>query len=54
MEFYFCKLIIGETKKRYISKIVLREGNKLNPPKEDIKGLKFRPYEAKYWKAKVS
>ena len=26
----------------------------INPPKEDIKGLKFRPYEAKYWEAKVS
>ncbi len=27
------------TKKRYISKILLREGNLMNPPKYDIKGL---------------
>ena len=37
-EFLFLKLVIGETKKRYISKIVLREGNLMNPPKYDIKG----------------
>lgn len=41
-EFLFMKLIIGETKKRYISKIVLREGNLMNPPKYDIKGFDFK------------
>ena len=38
----FLKLVIGETKKRYISKIVLREGNLMNPPKYDIKGFDFK------------
>ena len=42
-EFYFEILVIGSTKKRYISKIVLREGNLMNPPKSDVKGLKYRP-----------
>ena len=44
-EFYFGKLLIGDSKKRYLSKIVLREGNLINPPKFDIKGLteKSRP-----------
>jgi len=41
-EFLFLKLIIGKTKKRYISKIVLREGNLMNPPKYDIKGFDFK------------
>lgn len=41
-EFFFSKLIIGETKKRYISKILLREGNMMNPPKYDIKGFDFK------------
>ena len=41
-EFLFTKLIIGKTKKRYISKIVLREGNLMNPPKYDIKGFDFK------------
>ena len=44
-EFYFDKLLIGDSKKRYLSKILLREGNLINPPKFDIKGLteKSRP-----------
>lgn len=41
-EFYFSKLIIGSAKKRYITKILLREGNLLNPPKYDIKGFDFK------------
>lgn len=41
-EFAFLKLIIGKTKKRYISKIVLREGNLMDPPKYDIKGFDFK------------
>lgn len=41
-EFLFLKLVIGETKKRYISRIVLREGNYMNPPKYDIKGLIYK------------
>mgnify|MGYP004647036503 CR=1 FL=1 len=42
-EFFFKRLVIGKTKKRYISKIVLREGNLMNPPKYDVKGLNHRP-----------
>lgn len=41
-EFYFSRLLIGTTKKRYISKILLREGNLMNPPKKDIKGFDFK------------
>lgn len=41
-EFFMPLLIIGLTKKRYISKIVLREGNLLNPPKNDVKGFDFK------------
>lgn len=40
-EFMFGKLVIGKTKKRYLSKIILREGNLNNPPKYDIKGFDF-------------
>lgn len=42
-EFFFSKLLIGDVKKRYISKILLREGNLMNPPKNDVKGLNHRP-----------
>lgn len=38
-EFFFKKLVIGKTKKRYISRITLREGSYINPPKYDIKGF---------------
>lgn len=41
-EFLMLKLVIGKTKKRYISKIMLREGNLMNPPKYDIKGFDFK------------
>lgn len=41
-EFLFMRLIIGETKKRYMSKIVLREGNLISPAKYDIKGFDFK------------
>lgn len=41
-EFFMSLLIIGKTKKRYISKILLREGNFMNPPKNDIKGFDFK------------
>lgn len=41
-EFLFLRLVIGKTKKRYISKNVLREGTYLNPPKYDIKGFDFK------------
>ena len=47
-EFLMTRLIIGNTKKRYISKILLREGNLMNPPKQDIKGLTFRPHIKKF------
>ena len=41
-EFYFAKLIIAKTKKRYLSRIVLREGNLLKKPKYDVKGFDFK------------
>ena len=41
-EFFNSLLVIGKTKKRYISKQILREGNKLDPPKTDIKGFDFK------------
>ena len=41
-EFYFSRLLIGKTKKRYISKILLREGNLMKPAKKDIKGFDFK------------
>lgn len=41
-EFFFLRLVIGDTKKRYLSRITLREGNYLNPPKYDIKGFDFK------------
>lgn len=41
-EFMFSKLIIGKAKKRYISKILLREGNMMNPVKIDVKGFDFK------------
>jgi hypothetical protein len=47
-EFYFDRLFIGATKKRYISRIRLREGNLFNPPKKDVKGLTIRPLIKKF------
>lgn len=47
-EFFMSLLIIGKTKKRYISKILLREGNLMNPPKQDIKGLINRSHTKKF------
>lgn len=41
-EFFMPLLIVGKSKKRYISKILLREGNLMNPPKNDIKGFDFK------------
>ena len=40
-EFFFSKLVIGKTKKRYLSKVLLREGNLMLKPKTDIKGFDF-------------
>lgn len=40
-EFFFSLLAIGTAKKRYISKIILREGNLLSKPKIDVKGFDF-------------
>lgn len=53
-EFFFERLVIGDTKKRYISKVALREGNLVNPPKIDIKGFDFKKstcseYAEKYY-----
>ena len=41
-EFFFARLIIAKTKKRYLSKIMLREGNRLKNPKYDVKGFDFK------------
>lgn len=41
-EFFNTLLVIGKTKKRYISKQKLREGNLLVPSKADIKGFDFK------------
>lgn len=41
-EFFFCKLILANVKKRYLSKMLLREGNYLVKPTYDIKGYDFR------------
>jgi len=41
-EFFFSKLIIGKTKKRYISKVMLREGNLIKNGKSDVKGFDFK------------
>lgn len=51
-EFLFLRLIIGQTKKRYMSKITLREGNLIEPAKYDIKGSIIRSFTNKVncWK----
>lgn len=41
-EFFMSPVIIGDSKKRYISKILLREGNLMNPAKIDVKGFDFK------------
>ena len=41
-EFFNELLIIGDTKKRYISKQRLREGNLLKPAKSDVKGFDLK------------
>ena len=40
-EFFFSKLIIGKSKKRYLSRVELREGNYQDPPVYDVKGFDF-------------
>lgn len=40
-EFFFTKLIVAKKKKRYLSSIILREGNLYSPERIDIKGLDF-------------
>lgn len=41
-EFLLSPLVVGKAKKRYISKMKLREGNLMNPPKSDVKGFDFK------------
>lgn len=41
-EFFFANLVMAKVKKRYLSKIILREGHKLSKPKYDIKGYDFK------------
>ena len=52
-EFMFGLLVIGETKKRYLSSILLREGNVINPPKTDIKGFDFKKATCSEYAEKV-
>lgn len=52
-EFFFIKLIIAKTKKRYLSKILLREGNRLTKPKYDIKGFDFKKATTSEYAEKV-
>lgn len=40
-EFLFKKIVIAMKKKRYISAVVLREGNLFDPPKRDEKGMDY-------------
>lgn len=41
-EYFFANLIIAKVKKRYLAKIILREGHLLKKPKYDIKGFDFK------------
>lgn len=41
-EFFIVNLILAKTKKRYLSKILLREGVRLTKPKYDVKGFDFK------------
>lgn len=41
-EFFFSNLVIAKVKKRYLSKVLLREGHKLKKPKYDTKGFDFK------------
>lgn len=41
-EFFFDKLILAPVKKRYLNRMILREGNLLLKPKYDIKGFDFK------------
>ena len=52
-EFFNSLLVIGNAKKRYISKQMLREGNLLNPPKSDIKGFDFKKATTSEYAEKV-
>lgn len=41
-EFFFSNLVLAKVKKRYLSKVILREGHRLTKPKYDIKGYDFK------------
>ena len=41
-EFFFSNLILAKVKKRYLSKVLLREGHRLTKPKYDVKGFDFK------------
>ena len=45
-EFLFRKMILMKKKKRYISSVILREGNLFNPVKVDLKGVDFLKSES--------
>lgn len=41
-EFFFSNLILAKVKKRYLSKVLLREGTKLSKPKFNVTGYDFK------------
>jgi hypothetical protein len=41
-EFYYSVMMIAPVKKRYFGKILVQEGNLLDPPRFDIKGFDFK------------
>lgn len=41
-EFFYSKMLLADVKKRYCARIVLKEGDQFNPPKDDFKGHDFR------------
>lgn len=45
-EFLFLRLFIANVKKRYVSSIILREGNLYDPVRIDIKGMDFKKSQA--------
>lgn len=41
-EFFFANLVLAKVKKRYLSKVILREGHKLKKPKFNVTGFDFK------------
>ena len=41
-EFFYSKMLLADVKKRYSARMVLKEGKRFDPPKDDFKGHDFR------------